>query len=295
MTTLRWCALALAAASLVSCGGGSTGYPVDRDLASAIPADTVTLAGGRVDLIQKSPVYSKLPAVTGGLATQFGLAPRKDIKEFVAAYNGRDGLILLNGSFRSADVLTKLASQPGAERAEYKGKPMVTRGQAGVAALSGTILAAAPVARLHESIDRLAQSAKLDERWATSLRSLPAQTQLWLLSAGVSSLPLPGGNLGNVEKMLSSVDSLAAWADFSKSIHVAATALTRDAEAAKQLHTQLRGFIGIGRLSTPDNKPELLKFYDAIQVKQDDKKVEVDIDMPEATLDILLKQFRPAR
>jgi hypothetical protein len=81
---MRFC-LALAAVSLVSCGGGgSTGYQLDRELASAIPADTVTLAGGRVDLIQKSPLYSKLPTgATDGFASQFGLDPRKDIKEFV--------------------------------------------------------------------------------------------------------------------------------------------------------------------------------------------------------------------
>jgi len=288
--------LALAAVSLVSCGGGgSTGYQLDRELASAIPADTVTLAGGRVDLIQKSPLYSKLPTgATDGFASQFGLDPRKDIKEFVAAYNGHDPLVVLNGSFHSSDVLTKIASQPGAERTEYKGKAVVTRGNGGIAALSGTVLAAGSVTLLHESIDRLAQGAKLDERWAASLRSLPGQTQLFLLSAGGSSLNLPRGNLGNVEKLLGSVDSLAAWADFSKSLHVAATALARDADAAKQLHTQLRGLIGMGRLSTPDNKPELLKFYDAVQVKQDDKKIEIDIDIPEATLDALLKQFRPA-
>ena len=147
------------------------------------------------------------------------------------------------------------------------------------------------MARLHESIDRLAQSAKLDERWVAGLRSLPSQTHLWFLGTGGATLNLPKGtNLGNLDKILASVDQIAAWADLSDGLRLTAKASARDAESAKQLHTQLRGLIGMGRLSTPDNKPELLKLYDGIQTKLDGKKLDVDIDIPAATLELLLKR-----
>ena len=170
---------------------------------------------------------------------------------------------------------------------------MLFRSNAGVAILSGSVVAAGPVARLHEGIDRMAASAKLDARWSAGLQALPAQAQLWLLSGGGATLNLPQGtNLGNLDKILASVESLSAWADLSKELHLAALAEARDAGAAKQLHTQLRGLIGVGRLSTPDNKPELLKFYDAIQTKLEDKRISVDFAMTESTLDSLLS-LRP--
>ena len=295
-----WICVALTVAGFVSCGGGSQpGYRLGAELASAIPADTVTLAGGRLDLVQQGAVFAKLqPNLPSGpldeFAKRFGVDPRKDIKEFVVAYNGRDALMLASGNFAASALLDRVAAEAGATRGEYKGKPIVSRDRGGLAALSKTVLAAGSTSRLHEAIDRMAQGSKLDERWAAGLRSLPASAQLWFLSSGGATLNLPqGSNLGNIDKILGSVDGIAGWADLSTNLHMAANATARDAAAAKQLHTQLRGLIGMGRLSTPDNRPELLKFYDAIQTKLDDKKIEIDIDMPPAVLEDFLKQMRP--
>ena len=292
---------ALAAIVLASCGGAGSkpqvGYQLDSSMASAIPADTVALLGGRWDLLRKSPLYAKavplLPGEgAGGLVSRFGLDPNKDIKEFVAAYNGKEPVFLISGSFRSNEVLDKAARETGGQRTNYQGKPLVIRGgSGGLAALSASILAAGSEPRLHECIDRLAQSAKLEERWTAGLRSLPAQTQIWVLSTGGMTMNLPG-NLGNVDKVLSSLDSLAGWGDLSRGVRLSLTGSTREASAAKQLHTQLRGLIGMGRLSTPDNRPEMLKLFDAIQTKQDDQKIVVDVDLAEAALDTLLKQMR---
>jgi hypothetical protein len=58
-----------------------------------------------------------------------------------------------------------------------------------------------------------------------------------------------------------------------------------DASAARQIHDALRGLIGIGRLSTPDNQRELLRFFDAIQVSQEDRTVRVRASIP---LDLLI-------
>ncbi len=290
---------ALAALVLISCGGvvsRQEGYRLDASLASAIPADTVALVGGRWDLLNKSPLYARFaPLLPGpgasGLAGQYGLDPAKDIKEFVAAYNGKDPVFLITGSFRSNEVLDKVARQAGGQRADYRGKALVARGPNGVAALSPAVLAAGPVPRLHEIIDRLTQSAKLDERWAAGLRSLPGQAQVWILTSGGTTLNLPG-NLANLDKVLGSLESVTGWGDLSKGVRLSVTGSTRDADSAKQLHTQLRGLIGLGRLSTPDDKPELLKLYDAIQTKLDDKKIVVDAEFAEAALDTLLKLVR---
>ena len=298
----RWLLAAPVIAFLISCNGGTgggaakQGYPLASELASAIPADTIALAGGRLDLVQQSPAFVQLQQMLPegallGVTKEFGIDLRKDIKEFAVAYNGREALLLANGSFHAPDIIAKVAATPGAERSEFKGKALAARATIGIAALSNTVLAAGPVTRLHECIDRLAQSAKLDERWAAGLRSLPAQTHLWFLGTGGVTLNLPrGSNLGNLDKILASVDQIAVSANLSDGVHLIAKASARDAESAKQLHTQLRGLIGMGRLSTPDDKPELLKLYDRIQTKLADKQIDVNIDIPAATMELLLKR-----
>jgi hypothetical protein len=54
--------------------------------------------------------------------------------------------------------------------------------------------------------------------------------------------------------------------------------------------------IGIGRLSTPDNRPELLRLYDTIKVEQIQKRVDVSAqvapDLEDKFLDLWLKQGR---
>ena len=290
----RW--WAAASVCLLSCGGGGSqpGYRLDPALASAIPADTVALGGGRWDLLRKSPLYSKIQsklpmAGMSGMVSQFGIDPDKDLQEFVAAYNGREPLMLARGTFRVKELFEKLVGE-GGQQSTYKGKSLVTRGEAGVAALSATVLAAGPAPRLRECIDRLSQSAKLDERWAAGLRALPSQAQIWFLATGGATLNFPrGSNFGNIDKVLASLDTISGWADPSKGLRISINGATKDAASAKQLHTQLRGLIGMGRLATPDNKPELLKLYDAIQTKLDDKKIAVEADLAEAEIDALLK------
>jgi hypothetical protein len=44
----------------------------------------------------------------------------------------------------------------------------------------------------------------------------------------------------------------------------------------------------LGRLSTPDNAPELLRFYDGIQVTQQTNSVRVNADIPTDVLDKFL-------
>jgi hypothetical protein len=286
------------AALLLGCGGtgGRQGYPLSSEIASAIPGDTVMLGGGRLDLLQQSPAFAKLQPMLpqGGLdqaTSRLGLDPRKDVRELVVAFNGRDAVIIVRGAFQPEEVFTKLATQTGFQRSEYKGKAVMTQAAFGAIALSSGMIAAGPIARLHECADRLAASSKLDERWAAGLRAMPAKTHLWFLSAGGATLNLPrGSNIGNIDKILGSIDGLSSWADLSSGLHLTAKATGRDAEAAKQLHTQLRGLIGLGRLSTPDSKPELLKLYDGIQTKLEDRTIDIEVDVPMATLDVLLKQ-----
>jgi hypothetical protein len=56
----------------------------------------------------------------------------------------------------------------------------------------------------------------------------------------------------------------------------------------------LRGLVGFGRLNTPDNQPEMLRLYDAIQVTQEQQQAKVTANVPQDLadrfLDIWLKK-----
>lgn len=287
----KWLVPAAVAALAAGCGGGGGGTAgdvlrIDPALLALVPADTLTLAGGRWDLLQKSPLYAKLEPMLpgdgpGGLRERLGVDPGKDLREFLFAHDGKAGLALARVTFNSQELADRLVKE-GAERSDYKGKTVLGRGQAGLALVSDGVVAAGPMKLLHAAIDRAVSGAKpaLPERLARSLASLPSAAQFYFTGAGGATLNLPrGSNLGNIDKVLASLDSVTGFADLSKGVRVAATGQCTDAEAAKRLHTQMRGLIGMGRLSTPDNQPELLKLFDAIETKLDEKAIQLNVNL----------------
>lgn len=284
----KWLAAALAALC-VACGGGgpkSDTLRIDPALLALVPADTVTLAGGRWDLLKQSPLYAKLEPLMpgdgpGGLRERLGIDPGKDLREFLFAHNGKNGLALARVTFNSKDLTERLIKE-GAQPSDYKGRTVLGRGPAGLALVSDGIVAGGPVELLHLAIDRAISGAKpaLPDRLARGLASLPSSAQLYFTGAGGATLNLPRGtNLGNIDKVLASLDSVTGFADVSKGVRVSATGQCTDTEAAKRLHTQMRGLVGMGRLSTPDNQPELLKLFDAIETKLDDKTIRLDVNL----------------
>jgi hypothetical protein len=92
--------------------------------------------------------------------------------------------------------------------------------------------------------------------------------------------PLPpevprGGNLANIDRLLASIQSGAAGVDLRDGVNLEATADCASANDARLLHDTLRGFIGLGRLNVPDGQRELLRFFDAIQVRYQEQQVRV--------------------
>ena len=57
---------------------------------------------------------------------------------------------------------------------------------------------------------------------------------------------------------------------------------------AKFVHDLVRGLVGFGRLNTPDNQPDLLKLYDAIQVTQQQAQATVAANVPQDLADKFL-------
>jgi hypothetical protein len=76
--------------------------------------------------------------------------------------------------------------------------------------------------------------------------------------------------------------------DFSKGLNLTARLECRTENDARHVHDALRGAIGMARLSTPDNQPELLRVYDAIHVTLVNSRVDVNGDLPSEQVDRVL-------
>ncbi len=274
-------------ASIVGCGNkqASASFHVDPELAKLIPADTVFLLGVNADAIRNTPVYQKyigalnLPNLTQ-FTEQTGLDPRKDISQLLSVSNGKTGVLLARGNFNQADIERRLETG-GAKRSSYNGRNLFGDDLRSVAFINGGTAVAGSTVAVKQVIDG---HGGLPAVFADRVKTLPADSQIWAALAG--SLPslsvgVPeNSNLGSALRLLRGIDSAVLGIDLRNGLDLSGNAICRSDQDAKRLHDALRGIIGLGRLSTPDNQPDLLKLYDAIKVEQQQSKVALTAQVP---------------
>jgi hypothetical protein len=132
------------------------------------------------------------------------------------------------------------------------------------------------------------------------VRAIPPQNQIWAVGIG-SFAAMDGaipseGNFSNLRNVLSAIESWSVHADLRSGLKAESNGVYRTEADAKTVHDGLRGLLGLGRLTTPSDAPELLRFYDAIQITQQQKTVRVTADIPADALDQFLARLdRPGR
>ena len=292
MQVLRGC-LALMSLLALGCGSAETGsVRVDPGLAALVPADTVTLGGVRMEALRATAVYKRwvvgrsMPLMDE-FAKETGLDLRKDLAELLSASNGRDTVVLARGKFSPATLESRL-SRPGVKRMPYKGHTLIGNEEGAVAFLNATTAVAGRAAMIHSVIDQRNRGG-VPAALLEKLKTVPASSQIWAVSLGgfgqIGKVVPQEGMLANVGKILSLIENFTFAADFRAGLDALATGLCRSEQDARSLSDAVRGLIGLGRLSTPDNEPEMLRFYDAIQVEQQQRTVRVRAQIPQDLLD----------
>jgi hypothetical protein len=160
---------------------------------------------------------------------------------------------------------------------------------------SSTALAAKP-SMLHSILDRRGIGVGgAPPALAARIKSIPAQGQIWIAALGPFKnfdMPLPGSSsLSMPTQVFQTLESVVAFADLRAGCDISATAVCGAEQDAKRLHDALRGIIGMGRLSTPDNQPDLLRFYDSVKVEQQQGEVRVRIQISLELLDKLIQSL----
>ncbi len=91
------------------------------------------------------------------------------------------------------------------------------------------------------------------------------------LKAGVpcpTKLSKDGGNLSNLSRFFRGIQTATAVADLSDGFVAHFNGECRTEQDAKTLGDAARGLVGLGRLTVPEGKPELLRAFDGIKVDQ---------------------------
>ncbi|MBI3679931.1 MAG: hypothetical protein HY235_05985 [Acidobacteria bacterium] len=291
-----WTALALALA-LAGCKQSSrTGIALDASIEKLIPADTVVLAGARLEQMRATTLYQRLMgeqkiAPLDEFAKKTGLDPRRDLIELVIASNGKDALMIARVRIGNPSTLEALLEKEGAKRTVFEGHTLLGSESGAVVFLNGGLVAAGRPAQLKEALAGKSADDTKKKAVLGKSASLPADRHIWVVAmGGFPPMPLPEtGNLANLNRVFQSLDTVTMTLDLKQGISLSATGLCNNDKDAKQLHDMLRGLIGFGRLSTPTDQPEMLRFFDGIKVDHRERTVKLNADVPMDMVDYFLK------
>ena len=287
------------AVALVALGGCKTSDSKGVALASSmeryIPADTVVLAGVRVDQLKTTPLYQKLMegqklGELDQFAKRTGLDPRRDVDEFVLASNGKKSVAIARGRIANRVALEDAMVKEGATKEAFGKYNLVGKDGYAVVFVDDTIALAGQPELLKPLLE--AEPAKGDAKSAVLERVAAMQQarQVWAVAiGGFAPVPLPEtGNLANLNRVFQSLEDVAMTMDLKDGLHLNAAGTCNDEKNARQLHDLLRGLIGFGRLSTPSDRPDLLRLLDGIRVDHNNRNVKLDAQVPMELVDTLL-------
>src|SRR5947209_3402423 len=267
---------------------------IDPALEALIPADTIFITGARIDSVRDTPVYRKwlgqvaLPQLNEFTA-RTGLDPRKDLSQVVSCSNGKSGILLARGNFNLHVIEPRLTGNE-LVKSSYKGFTIYGSDRWAVLFTDTSTAAAASVPDLRGLIDQRRSGAHgLSPALRAKVDSIDVNDQIWAaVSGGLQGLNLgvpDDSNLGSAVRLLQSIDSAAIGIDLRNGLDLKAEADCRTERDAKRVHDAIRGLVGLGRLSTPDNQRNLLKLYDAVKVTQQQSKVEIREQLDSSQVD----------
>lgn len=271
---------------------------VDPALAAMIPPDAVLVAGVKMDALRQTPSYrtwvqAKAQPWLDQLRDRFGLDPRKDLWEALLASDGKRSVVMVRGKFSPTGLEPRL-ERPGARRMAYKGYTIVGDERAAVTFMNSSTAVAGSLAAVQAVIDQRNRGGGNRSPLLAKLKTIPAGSQIWLLTsdAGAFASELPAsGNAAAVAKIVAMLGPSELFADLRAGLKLTARGVCRTEEDARTLSEGLRGLIGLARLTSPDNRPELLRAYDGIRVEQHQQSVTLAAEIPQDLLDPLIARF----
>ncbi len=124
---------------------------------------------------------------------------------------------------------------------------------------------------------------------------IPGQDPFWGVSLGFAgfladNMPRASGGL-DFSKIFRGLEDTWFGASFTSGFQATVHGVTATEQDAVSLRDAAKGLIGFGRLSVPQDQPEMLKLWDGITVAQEKRAVTVRADIPQNLVDRLIQML----
>jgi len=257
-----------------SCRKPETGVRIDPALATIVPADTIALAGVKIEGIRETALYKKYLEKSetlriDELSKATGFDPRTDLYELLLVSNGKDALVMARGKFTPLGLEPKPTE--GIQRMSYGGLNLLGDEKTAVAFINPSVAVAGPTPVLKHFIDHRTETNGIPAALHDQMSAVRPSSQVWAVALGgerLLALIPKSGNMANLNRMLGDVQWATLSLDMHTGVDLLAQAQYSNEKSAKQTGDALRALLGFARLNTPNNEPDLLKAYDGIQVNQ---------------------------
>jgi len=254
--------------ALAGCGRQRHTHP---GLTAFVSPDTLALAGVRAEL-RDTPIYRKL--ARENRLPRFDLFPSRDIRDTLLASDGKNVLAITGGTYPA-----KPAGYPSGT--EYKGFTLYGKSETVRAAIHQFESGRRGVPR-----DLMARAD-----------ALPADAQIWAVMAGWRGATPDQlrqmGNLGNLDRVLRLVEGASLTVDLRTGVHFVFAGDCRTEADSKTLADSLRGLAALARMAVSrgagGNQLDLLRAMDGIQVRQQGRVVQLNVDIVEDLAEKLMR------
>ncbi len=293
---------------LFACSAAALAQPrVDNVLIRMVPPGATSLVGARMDLIKSTDFYTKLleqqklPQVER-FAKETGFDPRRDVRELLFAGTPSGGVLLARGAFHINPEPVQQAKAKLVRHGEYNIWSLDT---AGFCVLDATLAAAGDLKSLEAALDEWKSgSHTAAQPLLGKVRQLDPKSPFWGVSTGFAgfladNLPRAGGNAsgGGIDfsRIFHGVEETSFSADFSAGVKGEIRGTAAAEADAVNLRDTAKGLIGFGRLSVPENQPEMLKLWDGFSVEQTGRAVSIKADIPRNLVDRMVQLLNAAQ
>jgi hypothetical protein len=166
----------------------STTIFVDPALAPLVPAETVFIAGVRV---QQLPHRPKL-TVVDKFAHDSGIDVGENLWEVLMPFDGKNVWVMLRGKFSEMGMEPRI-NKEGAKRLNYKGYPILGDDQMAVLFLNPTTAVAATPVALQRIVDNRETGAGIPQALQAQIQNIPPSNQAWFAGELPEIGPIAGG------------------------------------------------------------------------------------------------------
>jgi hypothetical protein len=293
--------------SLLLAAALAQGAPrIDNVLIRMVPPGPTSLVGAHMDQLTASDLYQKmiaqqkLPQIDR-FARETGFDPRHDVREILMVYGPQGTVLLARGNFNLKQ--DPVAGMKVVRHGQYiirtlpppSGSAAGTTAPSGFCVLDSSLAVAGEVPAVEAALDEWEQKGahKAADTLLATVNDVNEQAALWGVSTGFAKFlagNLPGaGNGLDFSAIFRGIESSWFSASVGSGLQASIHCTTATEKDAMNLRDAAKGLIGFGRLSVPQNKPDLLRFWDAFTVDQAGRSFTLNADISGDLIDQMVQ------